>query len=338
MIANELSRQKQYKVCFLSLCEQEQRPFYELDSQIERFRLGRGRIQPGPGYLPLVPKLRAFLKKQNIDIVIDIDIVLDALSIPAAWGLGTKVLSWEHADCPYELSVLYRKWILKFSVRYTDYVVTLTEDDRKAYGRLVGRTERIRAIYNPMRRQTDDADIGRRENWILSVGRLVPEKGIDYLVKVAVRVLKKHRDWKWMILGEGEERYLIEEAIRRENLADRLVALGLVSDVDKYLCRAKLFVLTSRREGLPMCLLEAKEHQLPCVSFDISAGLREIIEDGVNGYLIKPFDCDEMIAKVNLLIEQEERRKQFAECAQKHMEGFRMRSVMENWNEVLKGL
>lgn len=338
MIANELSRQKRYKVCFLSLCEQKQQTFYEIAPEIERFKLGTDWIQPGPGYLPVVPRLRTFLKKQNIDVVIDIDIVLDALSIPAAWGLGTKVLSWEHAGCAYEMSVPYRKWILKFSVRYTDYVVTLTESDREAYGKLTGRTERIRTIYNPMKHRTDYAETEPRENWILSVGRLVPDKGINYLVKVAVQVLKKHRDWKWIILGEGEERSLIEQAIQREQLKDRLVAPGLVPDVDKYLCRAKVFVLTSRREGLPMCLLEAKEHHLPCVSFDISTGPSEMIEDGVNGYLIKPFDCDEMIAKVNLLIEQKERLRQFAGCAQNHMEKFGMSSVMENWNGVLKEL
>lgn len=336
MIAGELSRQKQYQVCFLSLCEQGRQPFFEIASEIERFRLGEKWLRPGPGYLPLAPKLRAFLKAQQIDAVIDIDIVLDALSVPAAWGLSTKVLSWEHAGCAYELSVPYRKYILKCATARTDYVVTLTEGDREAYGRLAGRRERIRAIPNPMKRRAEDTGTGQRENWILSVGRLAPEKGIDFLLQVAVQVLEKHRDWKWVILGEGEERQLIERTLQREKLASRLIAPGLVRDVDSYLSRAKLFVLTSRREGLPMCLLEAKEHSLPCVSFDIATGPGEMIEDGVNGYLIKPFDCDAMAAKVNLLIEQEERRERFAECAQQHMEKFEMQNVMAAWNEVLR--
>ena len=116
-IANALREDERYDICFMSLTEQREKTFYPLHPEIERFRLGEKWINPGPGYLPLIGKLRKFLKDRQIDIIIDIDIVLDVLSLPASRRMKTKVVSWEHFTADFELSVLYRKIILKYSVR-----------------------------------------------------------------------------------------------------------------------------------------------------------------------------------------------------------------------------
>ena len=92
-LANALRKDHTYEICFLSLTEQRKTPFYPLHPEISREHLGERWIKPGPGYLPLVGKLRKFLKEQQIDVIIDIDIVLDALAIPATRGTRTKVVS-----------------------------------------------------------------------------------------------------------------------------------------------------------------------------------------------------------------------------------------------------
>lgn len=336
MIANELAKQEQFEICFLSLCEQKKEMFYQLDEKIKRYKLGQHWIQPGPGYLPLVPKIRKFFKEQDIDVVIDIDIVLDSLSIPAAWKLKTKVLSWEHSNCYFELSVFYRRLILKFSVKHSDYVVTLTEGDKLNYANFLKRTENIEAIYNPM--EPVEPSLEERENRMITVGRLVPGKGMDYLAKVASVVLSKYPDWKWYVLGDGGERDFLERMIAENHLENRLILTGTVSNVGEYLDKSKIFVLTSKSEGLPMCLLEAKAYNLACVSFDIQTGPNEIIEEGVNGYLVSPFDCDEMSEKLCMLIEQEVLLKQFMENSKKNIEKFQMQTIIDNWNRVLNKL
>ncbi len=337
MIANELVKQGQFDVCFLSLCEQKDSPFFQIDNNIKQYRLGKKWIQPGPGYLPLIPKIRKFLKEKDIDIIIDIDIVLDSLSIPASWGLKTKVLSWEHSNCFYEMSVLYRKAILKFSVKYSDYVVTLTEGDKNNYARMLKRTERIEAIYNPVE-EVSISDLNVRENWLITVGHLIKGKGPEYLTEVASKVLTGNPEWKWYIVGEGEEREYLEAFIKEKGLEKQMILTGLVNNVGEYLEKAKIFVLTSKSEGLPMCLLEAKSYGVPCVSFDIPTGPNEIIEDGVNGYLIHPFDCMEMAEKINELIGNEEKISLFAKNTKQNIHKFQMASVMEKWNRVLNSL
>lgn len=93
--------------------------------------------------MKVVPKVRRFMREHKIDVMIDIDIVLDILSIPAARGLDVKVVSWEHFNYTYEMESWYRRWILKYSVRRSGYIVTLTEGDKKTYMERTGRRENI---------------------------------------------------------------------------------------------------------------------------------------------------------------------------------------------------
>ena len=135
-LANALQADEAYDICIISLTEQQKEPFYPLHPGINRYKLGEKWINPGPGYLPLIGKLRKFLKDKQIDIIVDIDIVLDVLAIPAAGRLKTKVVSWEHFNCEFEQQVLYRKLISKLTVHFADYIVVLTEEDKENYKRI----------------------------------------------------------------------------------------------------------------------------------------------------------------------------------------------------------
>ena len=337
IIANELALSKKYEVCFLSLCEQAQVPYFAIDESIKRYTLGDKWLKPGIGYLPLISKLRKFLKEKEIDVIIDGDIVLDSLAIQACKKLKTKVVSWEHFNCDYELSVFYRRRILKYSVKRSDFIITLTERDKLLYQQRLNRTSNIETIVNPYEKVASLGD-KEKENLIVTAARLVHYKGIDYLAKVAPKILTAHPDWKWFVLGDGEDRAILEKVIEKEHLNQQLIITGVVEDVNPYLEKAKLFVLTSRMEGLPMCLLEAKAHGIPCISFDVLTGPRELIEDNVNGYLIEPFACDKMVSCIEELITDEEKRKLFASKTSIHLEEYQIDKIMEKWNKVIDSL
>lgn len=335
-IANALVKDGTYEICFVSLVEQKETAFYKIDPSIRRYRLGDHWINPGPGYLPLIGKLRRFLKEKKIDIIIDIDIVLDVLSIPAAKGLGTKVVSWEHFNAEYELSVFYRKCIAKYSVKHSDYVVVLTKSDLEVYRRRLGRKGRICQIYNPVNPPKEQGE-GVRKQQILSVGRLVPQKGMDKLMQIALPVLTAHPDWQWLLLGEGEERAKIEQFVTENNLQDRLILLGNVADVDDYLRQGSILVSTSVYEGLGMNILEAKRMGVPCVSFDI-IGPQELIQDGVDGFLVPPFDCEEMIGKIDTLIRNPSLRERLAKQALVSIGDFETVKIIQQWKQMLERL
>ena len=333
-IADLLKRQGRARIIFLSLTESAAEPFFSMDDGISRYKLEDAWINPGPGYIKILPKLRKFLKEQDVDIIIDIDIVLDCLSLPASKGLKTKVISWEHFNYQFEQSVMYRRLILKYSIKRSDYVVTLTERDKELYIQHLKRRERIQAIYNPIE-ESVAAQEEKKEKWIITIGRHVPQKGPEYLVETAERVLKKYLDWKWIVLGDGEMREYLENEISRRQLDGRLILEGIVQNVGDYLQKAQIYVMTSRFEGLGLCLLEAKSHGLPCVAFDVPMGPAELIADGINGYLIPPFFCDEMEDKISRLIDNKELRDQFSGNAMLGMEKYREDYILNQWNQVI---
>ncbi|MBP5222728.1 MAG: glycosyltransferase family 4 protein [Lachnospiraceae bacterium] len=337
MIANRLAKIPDYQVVYLSLVEQKEEPFYELDENIRHFALGKKWLSPGPAYLPLIPKVRRFVKEHGIDVIVDIDIVLDVLSVPACAGLGTKVISWEHSNCEYELSVFYRRMIVRFFTKRADRLVTLTPGDAQQFRKLFGREDRIQGIYTPVE-EPRSMERPERENSLVTVARLVPVKGFDLLVQVAKRVLSRHPDWKWYLCGEGPERQMLERFIEENDLQGKLILTGLVTNVEEYLVRSKIFVLTSRSEGLPMSILEARTCGVPCVSFDIRTGPADLIRDGENGYLIAPFDCDKMAERILEMMEDPGKLARMSAAAGEHLERFYMPQVIEEWRNLIDGL
>lgn len=337
LIANALAEQGNYEILFLSLVEQRKKPFFEISNKIRRYALGDKWIQPGPGYLAVLPKLWRFLRSQEIDVLVDIDIVLDVLSLPVRKKGKTRVISWGHFSYYFEQESLYRRLILKYTAKKADYCITINEENRSCYERYLHRREAVRTIYNPAVCEKRPYSCAK-ENLILWVGRLVPIKGVDYLAQTAEQVLKKHPDWKWLVAGDGEELPWLKTFIAEHQLEGRLVPLGRVDDLWEYYEKAKIYVLTSRSEGLPMCLLEAKSHGLPCVSFDIRTGPGEIIRDGVNGYLTPPYDCGRMAKRLEELMEDEGLLNRFAEKAALDMEKFSPEHILDSWNEVISSL
>ena len=366
MIANGLSN-RGFSVCFLSLVEQKENPFFDISEAVPRYVLKEDGnwVLPGPGYLPMVPKLRKFLKQQEIKVLIDIDIVLDVLSLPAAAGRETKVISWEHFNVPYEREFLYRRAILHLTARFSDYIVTLTRQDQENYEKLLHRKGRITFIYNPIepkkfsetkkekafqgkeRRRieaieqntADQERAEQKEKALITVGRLIERKGIDMLAKIAPRLLKKHKDWKWYVLGDGELRGLLEETVAKYGLEKQLILTGNVTNVEAYLKKSSIYVMTSRIEGLPMCLLEAAGCDLPCVSFDIPTGPAEIIEQGKNGFLISAFDVEKMEKTLDRLMEEDAVLNELTEAAagyRKTLEAkFSKEAILDQWEELL---
>ncbi|MFQ9337187.1 MAG: glycosyltransferase [Varibaculum sp.] len=161
--------------------------------------------------------------------------------------------------------------------------MTLTETDRKLYESNLKLKCPIMAIANPMRTLAEACyDVSSR--LILSAGRLTTRKALICWLR-SRSGLPNHPDWQWVILGEGEDRSVLERKIHNAGLDKRLVLKGQVDDMDSYYRQSAMFVMTSRFE-LPLVLLEAKMHRLPLISFDCLTGPSEVIEDGINGTVV----------------------------------------------------
>lgn len=336
IIANELVKDEQLNISFLSLFEKKKNTFFDLDENIERYKLFEQEVSGAKHILSYINRIHKFVVRQRINILIDIDGILDMYSIPALWRTKTKLVSWEQFNFYQNPYVNYRKFTRKWAARSADAIVVLTKEDKGYYESNLNIQNIIKQIYNPivMKKGEKQGRYNTESKEILSVGRLTEQKGFDILVDVARIVLKKHPDWKWNIVGEGEDKEKLRRKIYKYGLEDKVILCGSVKNIDEYYEKSAMYILTSRYEGFGLVLTEAKSHKLPCVSFKCPAGPSEIIQEGINGYLIECFNVEEMADKINVLIERKKLRQEFSERALYNSEQFKLDGIVEQWKKL----
>lgn len=94
--------------------------------------------------------------------------------------------------------------------------------------------------------------------------------------------------------------------------------------------------MTSRFEGFALALLEAKAFGLSIVSFDIKNGPNEIVQNGVDGYIVSPFDVNMLTDKLKMLMKNDIMREQFTKHSQSNMDQFSKKKIVGNWIQLLE--
>lgn len=186
--------------------------------------------------------------------------------------------------------------LVKWFYPWADRVVAVAEgvkDDLVEIGRIA--PTHINTIYNPIVRpeirqkaqqpldhpwfQADEPPV------ILAAGRLVPQKDFPLLIRAFADVLRTHKA-RLLILGEGPDRAELEALIADLGLSDNVVLPGFAENPYNYMANAKLFVLSSRWEGLPGVLIEAMYCGTPVIATDCPSGPNEVLDGGRFGELI----------------------------------------------------
>lgn len=335
LIANELCKNNKYDISFVSLTERNSNVFFDLDESVSRYKLYDKVVSGMTHLFGYINRLKKVVKTKDIDILIDIDGIIDMYAVPVKWLTKVKVISWEHFNYYFHPTGKMRELVRKFAVKHVDAIVTLTNQDKEYYRKELSFQCPICAIHNPVTYTGIDNKYARESKTIISVGRLTYQKGFDRLIGIAEKVLKKQPEWNWVILGEGEDRGKLEELIRSKKLENQLIMPGNVHNIDDWYRKASMFVMTSRFEGLPMTLLEAKYYQLPIISYDIKTGPKECVQDGINGYLIEDGDEETMVFKIIELIENEERRRYFSQHALNDTDKFSIDMIVTQWEKLL---
>lgn len=145
----------------------------------------------------------------------------------------------------------------------------------------------------------DRSDFGLNEDDFVigSVLRFENVKNPLFLIDVFNEVSKKEKKAKLVLVGDGSLRKDIERKIKEYKIVDKVLLLGFRDDVKKIYKIFDLFILTSIKEGFSLSTLEAMSSSLPVVVSD-SGGVREMVEDGVNGFIIKNFNKYEFADKI----------------------------------------
>ena len=126
------------------------------------------------------------------------------------------------------------------------------------------------------------------------------------------------------------------QQIERRGLADRVRLTGFVPDVAAELAGASVFAMSSRREGLPMAMLEAMASGLAIVSFDCPTGPRELVDDGTDGLLVPENDVAALSAALARVMADEQLRGRLGTAARVKAAAYSTDQLAERWSRLLQ--
>jgi len=152
-------------------------------------------------------------------------------------------------------------------------------------------------------------DAGRR---LLFTGRLARVKGLPVVLSAMQRLRTRHPGVELSLAGDGPDRAVLEAEARRLGVADRVRFLGYQSSdqVRTLLQDTDVFVLPSFAEGVPVVLMEAMASGVPVVTTRV-AGVSELVEDGVSGFVVPPGDVDALAQAIDTLLADPALRTRF---------------------------
>jgi glycosyltransferase involved in cell wall biosynthesis len=152
-----------------------------------------------------------------------------------------------------------------------------------------------------------------------TVARFDPVKALDVLIGAFASLPAQWGKARLLIVGDGPQRERLEALTRTLKVADRVRFAGFIVDAPRCMPAIDLYVSASRREGLPLSLLEAMACGLPVVATRVG-GHVDAVEDGVTGLLVSVDDQAGLISAMATLLADPERRRQMGEAGRERVE------------------
>lgn len=253
--------------------------------------------------------------------------------------LAAKTQNWEW-NKDFELSSLLEKELIQKAHK----VITISRDIQNQIGALYNiewAQMQVKHIplgiidveYNTSGSNHDDEKIE-----ILFIGRLERRKGIDILLEAIKIVLRKHKNVKVIIAGNDKIPFskgkTIKELFMNENpgIMDCVSFLGEIGEAEKniLLRNCDIFVAPSRYESFGLVFLEAMQLSKPVIGTDVG-GISEIVDNGLNGILVKPEDCDALSLAISSLLSNKLKREEIGKNARiKYEQKFKTEKMIEN--------
>ena len=315
--------------------------FYPLSPAVKRVPLRLARSSPNLRETARMSwrrlrALRAEIRPARPDVVISFMDTINILTLVATRGLSIPVVVSERTDPAQHRIGALRSWARRRTYGWADAIVVPSRGAARWVDENI-RGPLLRVIPNPVRNTLGPAPPGqpRPERLVVALGRLSPEKQLDYLLRAFRCCSPRHPDWSLEIVGEGPDRGRLETLAAEFGIRQRVRFPGSVPDPETVLRKADLFVLTSRYEGFPNALLEAMACGLAVVSFDCPSGPSEIIRPGVDGVLVPAQDLAALADSMDRLMSDASERRRLATRAVEVAERFGVERIMSMWEDVI---
>lgn len=300
-------------------------------------------------------KLKAHLDREHYDVIVcntPVGGILTRLAARTSRRNGTRVIYIAHGFHFYK-GASKLNWILfypleKRMARLCDLVVTINEEDyRFAKAHFPGKVARIHGVgvredrFHPASKE-EQATMRRSEGLsesdfvVLCTGELNKNKNQKTLIAAAALVKDKIPDLKVLLAGNGPTEKALREQISAEGLDNTVRLLGYRTDLEKLVPAVDVVASCSKREGLPLNIVEAMLCKKPVVA-SVNRGNAELVEDGVTGYLVQPENADAIAERLLRLYRESELAERMGSAGYRKAQTYKIGAVREEVGAVLLG-
>lgn len=311
--------------------------FYDANGKIKIFPLAfkeevDGKIKKS---LKKAYSLRRVMKSIELDVIIAMSSLMAAYAVFACAFTGTKSIGSERSnpyrhfpDFPYSA-------VKKLSAVMSDGYVFQTEAARKYYPKNAAKKGAV--IPNGIFGNIPDEVVPfhMREKKIYAMGRLVPEKGFDILLKAFSLFSQEHADYTLTVFGEGELHQCLEELAEKLGISQKVSFPGADKAACEKMSGGRMFVLSSRFEGMPNVLIEAMACGMPVIAANCPMGPSELITNVENGILVKVDDVEGLAAAMCELADDDFLSQRLSENALKTREKLSQEKITEKWLQYI---
>jgi glycosyltransferase involved in cell wall biosynthesis len=324
------------------------RDFFKLSENIVRFELNRKKTNIYFSHLVNVYKLRKLVREISPDVFIDVATALSLISIPALFALKVKHISWEHFNASINWNPITTPLARYLCGKFCDHIVTLTNKDKIDFNSKYSATN-VLTIGNPVtidrppeeylsvdakNRVKSQLGLDLDKKYVVAVGRFTRQKGFDLLLKSWLQIHKKIANWNLVIVGNGPELSNLENLRSVFGLNECVHFAQPTTNISNYYIASEIMACSSRFEGLPLVLIEAKFFGLPIVSYDCHTGPRDIVRHNVDGILVEPENIDEFSTQILSLMKDEKRIMEMSRRCQDDIDRFGIADISRKWEEL----
>lgn len=275
---------------------------------------------------------------RQISVVLAIVRLLNALKFKLI-SRNITFLSIAEKEKPGLWHGFLSKHLIKIFYPMSDLIVAQSRAMQHDLTQYLGINEsKIRVINNPINHNIEafisgnlDFSSVNKHNYLLCVGSLEKQKAFHYAIDAFSRIAPEFPSLRLKIVGKGRLEQSLKDQAKALGVADRVNFEGFQRDMIPYYLHARATVLTSLFEGFPNVLIESIALGTPVVAFDCPSGPGEIVQDGVNGYLVRHKDTLHLEDCIQLAL----KRNWLASEVQKTAMRFSSDAIIEEYLSVL---
>jgi glycosyltransferase involved in cell wall biosynthesis len=340
--ASYLAENYSYDVHITTLNEKNKNPFYCLSSKINIHT-----ISVSGGFIKYIYQyivgIRKVIKELNPDLISVCDDGLKGMMFPLIF-LGKQPVIYErHVSRQIEIkgdkttiltriSTLLKFKLMNFAGGKFDRFIVLTKGNT-----LEWQLNNMEIIPNPLPQFSREKS-PLSSKTAIAVGKQSYQKGYDRLLEIWKLVHEKYPDWKLEVYGKLDPSLGLETRAEELGIANIMHFHTPIKSIHEKYFEASMLLMTSRYEGFGLVLIEAMSFGVPCISFDCPFGPGDIISDQQNGLLIENGNTEAFADAVIKIIENKEYREQMGARAYDSIDGYRIETIGDMWDDLFKRL